>query len=57
MHLTCIRPAERVRESERRNYDPGLHWNGASNASAVEMVAGVGIEPTTRGFSIRCSTN
>jgi hypothetical protein len=21
------------------------------------MVAGVGIEPTTRGFSIRCSTN
>ena len=29
----------------------------ASETSAVEMVAGVGIEPTTRGFSIRCSTN
>jgi hypothetical protein len=23
----------------------------------TEVVAGVGIEPTTRGFSIRCSTN
>ena len=22
-----------------------------------KMVAGVGIEPTTRGFSVRCSTN
>ena len=27
------------------------------NGPQAEVVAGVGIEPTTRGFSIRCSTN
>ncbi len=38
-----------------------LHGAGALGAlrrnRLIQMVAGVGIEPTTRGFSIRCSTN
>ncbi len=28
-----------------------------SGVESLEVVAGVGIEPTTRGFSVRCSTN
>jgi hypothetical protein len=33
------------------------HFIGEQNDQKVEMVPRAGIEPATRGFSIRCSTN
>ena len=39
-------------------YDVEGHWKLLPNQkSVIEMVARDGIEPPTRGFSVRCSTS
>ena len=54
--------------AEKRSYAPGEGYRTAQismpfkvlgdlKMDKKEMVPGTGIEPVTRGFSIRCSTN
>jgi hypothetical protein len=47
----CGGPAGNQRPEMRKTPDP------VKDQGSWKVVAWVGIEPTTRGFSIRCSTN
>ncbi len=57
LELIAQANAEREKDVEKRTYWEAEAKTAREKREPLEVVASLGIEPRTRGFSIRCSTN
>ena len=57
LELIAQANAEREKDVEKRAYWEEEAKTAREKREPLEVVASLGIEPRTRGFSIRCSTN